>query len=215
MFFAISLVIVVALFALILFFPYKSIGNMIEESFDDYSMDLDLKANSQEDMISAALPEENKVEEKESNQLNLVDETQELAPENIEPETEKKEEEKAQEEEEEHEAPINLNDDAETLKIVEQLPEYPGGMVEFMKWLTANLKYPDVALRHKIEGKVMISFIVNTDGTVSDIKLVKGPHKLLNDEALRVAHMMPKWKPGLEKGKPCRTMIAIPIVFEI
>ena len=97
MFFAISLVIVVALFALILFFPYKSIGNMIEESFDDYSMDLDLKANSQEDMISAALPEENKVEEKESNQLNLVDETQELAPETIEPETEKKEEEKAQE----------------------------------------------------------------------------------------------------------------------
>ena len=215
MFFAISLVIVVALFALILFLPYKSIGNMIDESFDDYSMDLDLKANSQEDMISAALPEETKVEEKESNQLNLVDETQELAPENTEPETEKKEEEKAEEEEQEHEAPINMNEDAETLRIVEQLPEYPGGMVEFMKWLTANLKYPDVALRHKIEGKVMISFIVNADGTISDIKLVKGPHKLLNDEALRVAHMMPKWKPGLENGKPCRTMIAIPIVFEI
>ena len=59
---------------------------MIEESFDDYSMDLELKANSQEDMISAALPEENKVVT-ESNQLNLVDETQELAPENIEPES--------------------------------------------------------------------------------------------------------------------------------
>ena len=62
MFFAIALTIIVALFALILFFPYKSIGNMIDESFDDYSMDLELKANSQEDMISAALPEENKVE---------------------------------------------------------------------------------------------------------------------------------------------------------
>ena len=214
MFFAIALTIVVALFALILFFPYKSIGNMIEESFDDYSMDLELKANSQEDMISAALPEENKVET-ESNQLNLVDETQELAPENIEPEAEKQEEENAKEEEQEHEAPINMNEDAETLRIVEQLPEYPGGMVEFMKWLTANLKYPDVALRHKIEGKVMISFIVNADGSVSDIKLIKGPHKLLNDEALRVAHMMPKWKPGIENGKPCRTMISIPIVFEI
>jgi protein TonB len=215
MFFAISLVIVVALFALILFFPYKNIGNMIDESFDDYSMDLELKANSQEDMISASLPEENKVE-KESNQLNLVDETQELAPENIEPEAEKQEE-KAEEEEQEqeHEAPININDDAETLRIVEQLPEYPGGMVEFMKWLTANLKYPDVALKHKIEGKVMISFIVSADGSVSDIKLVKGPHKLLNEEALRVAHMMPKWKPGIENGKPCRTMISIPIVFEI
>lgn len=98
---------------------------------------------------------------------------------------------------------------------MEQLPEYPGGMVEFMKWLTAMLKYPDAALKRKIEGKVMVSFIVNADGSISDIKLVKGAHKLLDDEALRVVRLMPKWKPGLEGGRPCRTMISIPIVFEI
>ncbi len=213
MFFAVAIVIVTACFALVLFFPYKSIGEMMEESFDDYTMDLDLKANSQEDMISAALPEEPKVK-KETNQLNLVDETQELAPENLEATPEEAKEEK-KEEEEEVATPININDDPETLKIVEQLPEYPGGMVEFMKWLTKTLKYPDGALRRKIEGKVMISFIVNTDGTLSDIKVVKGAHKLLDDEALRVARMMPNWKPGIENGQPCRTMISIPIVFEI
>ena len=215
MFFAIALVGVAAVYALVLFFPYKSISQMMEESFDDYSMDLDFKANSQDDMISAALPQEEKVE-KESNQLNKVDETQELAPEDIDP-VEKQEEEKEKQEEpeeEEKEAPINLND-AETLKIVEQLPEYPGGMVEFMKWLTAMLKYPDAALKRKIEGKVMVSFIVNADGSISDIKLVQGAHKLLDDEALRVVRLMPKWKPGLEDGRPCRSMISIPIVFEI
>ena len=212
MFFAIALVGVVAVFALVLFFPYKSIGEMLEESFDDYSMDLDFKANNQDDMISAALPEEEKIE-KESNQLNKVDETQELAPEDINP-VEKQEEKQEEQQEEDKEAPINLND-AETLKIVEQLPEYPGGMVEFMKWLTAMLKYPDAALKRKIEGKVMVSFIVNADGSISDIKLVKGAHKLLDDEALRVVRLMPKWKPGLEGGHPCRSMISIPIVFEI
>jgi protein TonB len=214
MFFAIALVGVIAVFALVLFFPYKSIGEMMEESFDDYSMDLDFKANSQDDMISAALPKEEKID-KESNQLNKVDETQELAPEDIDPvKTEEEEKQEEQQEEEEKEAPINLND-AETLKIVEQLPEYPGGMVEFMKWLTAMLKYPDAALKRKIEGKVMVSFIVNADGSISDIKLVQGAHKLLDDEALRVVRLMPKWKPGLEGGRPCRTMISIPIVFEI
>ena len=213
MFFAIALVGVVALFALVLFFPYKTIGEMIEESFDDYSMDLDFKANNQDDMISAALPQEEKIE-KESNQLNKVDETHELPPEDIDPVENKEEEKQEEQQEEEKQEPINLND-AETLKIVEQLPEYPGGMVEFMKWLTAMLKYPDAALKRKIEGKVMVSFIVNADGSISDIKLVKGAHKLLDDEALRVVRLMPKWKPGLEGGHPCRSMISIPIVFEI
>ena len=118
--------------------------------------------------------------------------------------------------EEDKDEPINQNaDDPETLRMVQELPMYPGGMVEFMKWLTKNLKYPNAALRSKIEGKVMISFIVNTDGTISDIKVVKKAHRLLDAEALRVAKLMPKWEPGKEHGKVCRTMVAIPIVFEI
>ena len=118
--------------------------------------------------------------------------------------------------EEEKDEPINQNDDdPETLRIVQELPQYPGGMTEFVKWLTKNLKYPTAALRSKIEGKVMISFIVNTDGTISDIKVVKNAHRLLDAEALRVAKLMPKWEPGKDHGKVCRTMVAIPIVFEI
>ena len=61
----------------------------------------------------------------------------------------------------------------------------------------------------------MISFIVDKDGSLSDIKVVKPANPLLDAEALRVARMMPKWKPGTDNGKVCRTMIAIPIVFEI
>ena len=118
--------------------------------------------------------------------------------------------------EEEKEEPINQNaDDPETLRMVQELPMYPGGMVEFMKWLTKNLNYPKYALRNKIQGKVMISFIVNTDGTISDIKVVKRAHALLDAEALRVARLMPKWEPGKDHGKVCRSMVAIPIVFEI
>ncbi|MBQ0073897.1 MAG: energy transducer TonB [Prevotella sp.] len=213
--FAVALVATAVLFVGILFIPFKSISDLTEEFFDDYAMDLDLKANEQDDMISAALPQP-EVEQKENNILNKVDEMTELAPEQLDNTTPQQEEETKEEEKEEEQTPINLNgDDEEALRIVEQLPEYPGGMVEFMKWLTATLKYPDVALKQHIQGKVMISFIVNKDGSLSDIKLVKGVNRLLDAEALRVAKLMPKWTPGKEKGQPCRTMIAIPIVFEI
>lgn len=212
--FAAAFVATTLLFVGILFVPFKSLSEIGEDFFDDYSMDLDLKANEQDDMISAALPQE-EVEQKESTIINKVDDMMELAPEKLE-NTPTQEEETTEEEQEEEQPPINLNgEDEETLRIVEQLPEYPGGMVEFMKWLTATLKYPEVALKQRIQGKVMISFIVNTDGSLSDIKLVKGANRLLDAEALRVARLMPKWSPGKDKGKPCRTMIAIPIVFEI
>jgi len=100
-------------------------------------------------------------------------------------------------------------------RIVEQLPEFPGGMVEFMKWLTKNLKYPVLAQQQQIEGKVVVSFIVNKDGTIVNIKLEKSIHPLLDREALRVMNMMPKWKPGLENNKPCRTLFTIPVVFKL
>ncbi len=214
--FAIALVAVAAFFVGILFVPFKSLSAIGEEFFDDYSMDLDLKANNQDDMISAALPQKQEVKQ-ESGKLNKVDDMTELAPEQIDQPTKKTEEEPAKEEEKtEEEPPINLNgDDEETLRIVEQLPEYPGGMVEFMKWLTATLKYPDDALKHRQQGKVMINFIVEKDGTLTGLKVIKSAGRLFDNEALRVARLMPKWKPGKADGKPCRTMIAIPVVFEM
>ena len=182
---------------------------------DDITMDLNLKLNDQRDMISAA---EKKIRhEEQAEKLNKVDNLTEIPPKILDvvkfTPDDMDEDELLEEEKDE---PINQNDDdPETLRIVQELPQYPGGMTEFVKWLTKNLKYPTAALRSKIEGKVMISFIVNTDGTISDIKVVKNAHRLLDAEALRVAKLMPKWEPGKDYGKVCRTKVAIPIVFEI
>lgn len=99
--------------------------------------------------------------------------------------------------------------------IVQQMPEYPGGIVEFMKWLQRTLRYPPTAQQQGIQGSVMVSFIVNVDGTITEQKVVRGVNEELDAEALRVISNMPKWKPGLDKGKPCRTLFAIPIVFKL
>lgn len=107
------------------------------------------------------------------------------------------------------------SDDPLQILIVEELPEFPGGMTEFMKWLTKNLRYPAEAAKQKIQGKVLVSFIVNKDGTISDIKQENQVNPLLDREAIRVIRMMPKWKPGKDKGKVCRTMIVVPVVFAI
>lgn len=98
---------------------------------------------------------------------------------------------------------------------VEELPEFPGGMVAFMKWLTTNLKYPASAQKNKIQGKTLVSFIVEEDGSVDHLKLVKVSNPVLDREALRVMRMMPKWKAGKVKNKPCRTMVCIPVVFSL
>lgn len=104
-------------------------------------------------------------------------------------------------------------EDTTVLRTVEQLPEFPGGIVMFMKWLTRNLRYPQQAQQQKIQGKVVVSFIVNKDGSIASPTIVKSASPLLDREALRVIRMMPRWKPGLEDGKPCRTMFAIPVNF--
>ena len=211
--FAAALVAVTVVFVGVLFIPFKSLSSMADDFFDDEAMDLDLKANEQDDMISAA-QQEPEPEKQEATQINKVDEVTEIAPEQLE-QTPTEGEEKTEEKQEEQ-PPINQNeDDEETRLLVEQLPEYPGGVVEFMKWLTKMLKYPDEALRRHTEGKVMVNFIVEKDGSLSNIKVVKSAGKLLDDEALRVMNLMPKWSPGKDKGKPCRTLMAIPIVFEI
>ena len=113
--------------------------------------------------------------------------------------------------------PVADNPDGKPLdfRVVEQLPEFPGGITELMKWLTANLRYPPEAQRGKIEGRVMVTFIINKDGSISDMGVSRPAHPLLDREALRVAGQMPAWKPGMDGGKPCRTLFAIPIVFKL
>ncbi len=98
--------------------------------------------------------------------------------------------------------------------VVEDLPQFPGGAVELMKWLTRNLRYPTAIQKQKVEGKVVVQFYINRDGSVSGLKLVQTLHPACDREAMRVMRMMPKWKPGVQHDKPCRTMVRIPIVFK-
>ena len=108
---------------------------------------------------------------------------------------------------------VPITKDSVVLKTVEQLPEFPGGIVQFMKWLTRNLRYPPIAQSQRIQGKVVVSFIINKDGSIASPTIVQSVDPVLDREALRVVKMMPRWKPGLQNGKPCRTMFAIPVNF--
>ena len=110
---------------------------------------------------------------------------------------------------------VPITKDSVVLRTVEKLPEFPGGIVQFMKWLTRNLRYPPTAQSQRIQGKVVISFIVNKDGSIASPTIVRSIDPLLDREALRVIKMMPSWKPGLQDGEPCRTMIAIPVNFQL
>ncbi len=107
-----------------------------------------------------------------------------------------------------NEAPLNFT-------IVQKIPEFPGGWSAFMQWLTKNLKYPVAAQQNKIQGTVVVSFIVNKDGSIANLKVSTSADPLLDREALRVMKMMPKWKPGIDRNKVCRTMIAVPVVFKL
>ena len=99
--------------------------------------------------------------------------------------------------------------------VVQKIPEFPGGWSAYMQWLTKNLKYPPAAQKNKIQGTVVVSFIVNKDGSVANVRVSTSVDPLLDNEALRVMKMMPKWKPGIDKNKVCRTMIAVPVVFKL
>ena len=100
-------------------------------------------------------------------------------------------------------------------RIVQQMPEFPGGGSAFIQWLTRQLRYPPLAQSQRIQGRVVVSFIVNKDGSIVDVKLEKSVNALLDREALRVIRMMPRWKPGVHNNQPCRTMVTVPVVFKI
>lgn len=97
----------------------------------------------------------------------------------------------------------------------EVMPEYPGGMDAMLKYLSENIQYPKMARGKNIQGKVLVTFIVEKDGSISDIKVVKGIGGGCDEEAMRVIKTMPKWKPGMQNGKNVRVSFAIPISFKI
>ena len=101
------------------------------------------------------------------------------------------------------------------LPMVEEMPEYPGGMEAMMKFVAENLKYPQQMQKEKVEGRVLLSFVVEKDGSVTNIEEVKSPHPVLTEEAIRVVKLMPKWKPGKQDGKEVRVQFNLPITFRL
>ena len=100
-------------------------------------------------------------------------------------------------------------------QVVEQMPEFPGGMGEAMKFLAKNMKYPVAAQQAKIEGRVIVQFVVERDGSVSDVKVMSGVSPELDAEAIRVVSMMPKWIPGKQRGKAVAVKYTMPIMFRL
>lgn len=107
------------------------------------------------------------------------------------------------------------DDEVLSFRVVEDLPQPPGGYHEFMKWLTRNLKYPAAVQQRRQQGKVMAEFIVNKDGSVTDVGIVRSLCPECDEEALRVLRMMPRWTAGVQNNRPCRTKVCIPIVFKL
>ncbi|MFB6341537.1 TonB family protein [Saccharicrinis sp. FJH62] len=104
-------------------------------------------------------------------------------------------------------------DENVVFQIVEQMPEFPGGSDAMMKFISDNLDYPVEAQKNKIQGKVYVNFIVEKDGTVDNIKVVRSVDQLLDKEAVRLIKAMPKWSPGKQRGKNVRVSYMLPINF--
>ena len=148
-------------------------------------------------------------------QLNIVDNDVEIEDELRLEETEADQDTEVQidafadqEEEEEEEQQIFV--------VVEDMPTFKGGGVSaFRNYVQKNIKYPTVAAENGIEGTVFVKFVVDTDGGISNVEVMRGVDPALDDEAKRVIRNAPKWEPGKQRGKPVRVQFTIPIVFKL
>lgn len=111
--------------------------------------------------------------------------------------------------------PKKTKQNDEVFMVVEKQPEFPGGMYALMKYLSSNIMYPVEAQKQNIQGRVICTFIVEKDGSLSDIKVNRGIDPLLDEESVRVIESMPSWKPGMQRGKKVRTRFTLPIVFRL
>lgn len=203
-------------------------GDDMADALEDLSQDLEMsQPQDQKDMVSAeaaSAPASKAI----TQQVKAVEQKPEQAPQKISTTTSELvigdgqgAVEGANVKEAAPETPIdNANPNAQPeapiqFTVVQQIPQFPGGWSAFMQWLTKRLRYPVAAQKNKIQGMVVVSFIVNKDGSLADIKVSTSVDPLLDNEALRVMKQMPKWKPGKDQGKVCRTMIAVPVVFKL
>ena len=215
--FFLGVVLVLALLFVALEYDWTSTDDEYDyEALENIVKELDLEALKEEERIPL-IKEPVRERPQSADKLNVVeDDPQEELKDEIPP-AETDVEVKTVDEVEDPEQPtvLDMENNPLNFRVVEELPEFPGGASEFMKWLTKNLRYPVQAQQRKLQGKVVAQFIVNKDGSISNIELVKRVDPSLDNEALRVLRLMPRWKAGQQNEKPCRTQVCIPIVFKL
>ena len=114
------------------------------------------------------------------------------------------------------EAPVEEEEEEVVFVVVETMPEFPGGQQALFKYLSENVKYPVIAQENGIQGRVICQFVVNKDGSIVDVEVVRsGGDASLDKEAVRVIKSMPKWKPGKQRGKAVRVKYTVPVNFRL
>lgn len=148
----------------------------------------------------------------QTTQIEIVDDNVETQDLNINAEVE-------QNEVIEEYVPVEVEEDEvveqEIFQIVEEMPSFPGGDQKMMEYVAKNIKYPQIARETGVQGKVFVNFVVEPDGSVSNVKILRGIGGGCDEEAMRVVKSMPKWKPGKQRGKPVRVSYNLPVNFRL
>lgn len=113
------------------------------------------------------------------------------------------------------EEPEEEEEEQQIFTVVESMPEFPGGDAGRIKYLSDNIKYPQMARESGIQGRVFVTFVVEKDGRVTDVRVLRGIGGGCDEEAIRVIENMPKWIPGKQRGKPVRVQYNMPILFKL
>ena len=189
------------------------------KSYDKREIDASLfnrEVAVDEEMVEITKQEEQKPQPvevpKQTTQLEIVQDDVETEDLNINAEVEQNEV------IEEYVAPEVVEEEVveqEIFQIVEEMPSFPGGEGKLMEYVAKNIKYPQIARETGIQGRVFVGFVVEPDGSISNVKLLRGIGGGCDEEAMRVIKSLPKWKPGKQRGKPMRVSYQIPVLFKL
>ena len=106
-------------------------------------------------------------------------------------------------------------EESKVFDVVEQMPSFPGGQAALMQWLSSNISYPVIAAENGVQGRVIVQFVVEKDGSITDVQVVKSVDPSLDKEAARVVKAMPKWIPGKQNGAEVRVKYTVPVTFKL
>ncbi len=171
--------------------------------------DLDLNT-MEEEMVEPTEPEKPKKKQQQTEQVEVVEEEEDI-----------EDELKLDDMEIEEDSEFNFEEEEENVKedkvfmVVEDDPTFPGGEGEMMKYIQEHLKYPDMAKEMDVQGTVHVSFTVEPDGSITNVRVLKGIGAGCDKEAKRVVQNMPKWEPGKQRGRKVRVNVKIPIRFTL